>query len=248
VDAQTVHTPVDVLEPPFRSMQVLGDELLGGGRHRHILFVFNNKQSQWIIRYRTIRCTQDMWIVRTSGGRHSFACRRRTEKPPWVLVSDGVRILQKECTTGLGVSGRGGSGNVGRFTCCKTQVITLFFQRNPHSTVQCPKKWACELLCLQNQESVIYLQREEELKIQGIQMSKICRIQTFFFWKIQNSDLGTAPQIKDMLTGGERATTKKQESRWSSPVRCVLDSHPGRAAEWSGRTSRPFPSRPAQAQ
>jgi hypothetical protein len=64
-----------------------------------------------------------MGIGLTSGGRHSLAWRLSTEKPPWVLVSDGVRILQKECTTGLGISGRGGSGNVGRFSCCKQQKV-----------------------------------------------------------------------------------------------------------------------------
>jgi hypothetical protein len=66
-------------------------------------------------------------VARTRGGRHSFAWRRRTENPPWVLVSDGVRILQKECTTGLGDSGRGGSGNVGRFTCCKEHEAAIFW-------------------------------------------------------------------------------------------------------------------------
>jgi hypothetical protein len=70
-----------------------------------------------------------MPIVRTRGGRHSFAWRRRTENPPWVLVSDGVRILQKECTTGLDDPGRGGSGNVGIFTCCRKQEIVPPFQR-----------------------------------------------------------------------------------------------------------------------
>lgn len=48
----------------------------------------------------------------TSGGRQSSACLRRTEKPPWVLVSDAVRVLQKEWTLALGGSGRGESGPV----------------------------------------------------------------------------------------------------------------------------------------
>lgn len=47
--------------------------------------------------------------TQTSGGRHSSACRRSTENPPWVLVSEAVRVLQKECTWNRGGSGMGGS-------------------------------------------------------------------------------------------------------------------------------------------
>jgi hypothetical protein len=92
--------------------------------------------------------------LRTSGGRHSFAWRRRTEKPPWVLVSDGVRILQKECTTGLGVSGRGGSGNVGRFTCCKKGRLFVSGKSIDYTVeLSVPKRVHTELLCLQNHEA-----------------------------------------------------------------------------------------------
>ena len=49
----------------------------------------------------------------TSGGRHSEACLRRTENPPWVLVSEAVKTLQKECTVGLGGSDELESGLVG---------------------------------------------------------------------------------------------------------------------------------------
>jgi hypothetical protein len=48
----------------------------------------------------------------TSGGRHSEACLRRTENPPWVLVSEAVKTLQKEWTVGLGGSDGHGSGLV----------------------------------------------------------------------------------------------------------------------------------------
>jgi hypothetical protein len=48
----------------------------------------------------------------TSGGRQSSACLRRTEKPPWVLVSEAVSVLQNEWTVHLGGSGRGSSGLV----------------------------------------------------------------------------------------------------------------------------------------
>ena len=61
--------------------------------------------------------------ARTRGGKQSSAARRGTEKPPWVLVSDGVRILQKVCTTGRGVSGRIGSQMRGRLSCCKQEKV-----------------------------------------------------------------------------------------------------------------------------
>jgi len=32
----------------------------------------------------------------TNAGRHSVACFLRTEKPPWVLVSEAVKTLQNE--------------------------------------------------------------------------------------------------------------------------------------------------------
>jgi len=32
----------------------------------------------------------------TNAGRHSVACFLRTENPPWVLVSEAVKTLQKE--------------------------------------------------------------------------------------------------------------------------------------------------------
>jgi hypothetical protein len=40
--------------------------------------------------------------TRTRGGRHSSACRRSTEKPPCVLVSEAVSVLQKDLTAGRG--------------------------------------------------------------------------------------------------------------------------------------------------
>lgn len=46
----------------------------------------------------------------TNGGRQSSACLRRTEKPPWVLVSEAVRVLQNEWTVHLSGSGSGASG------------------------------------------------------------------------------------------------------------------------------------------
>lgn len=43
-----------------------------------------------------------MESTQTRGGRHSSACRRSTEKPPCVLVSEAVSVLQKDLTAGLG--------------------------------------------------------------------------------------------------------------------------------------------------
>lgn len=42
-----------------------------------------------------------------------MACLRRIEKPPWVLVSEAVKTLQKEWTVGFGGSGGHASGVVG---------------------------------------------------------------------------------------------------------------------------------------
>lgn len=47
---------------------------------------------------------------RTSGGRHSSAWRRSTEKPPCVLVSEAVNVLQNECTRGLTCPAAGAEG------------------------------------------------------------------------------------------------------------------------------------------
>lgn len=51
----------------------------------------------------------------TNWGKHSVACFRSTENPPWVLVSDAVNILQKDWTVRFGWSGGHGSGLVGSF-------------------------------------------------------------------------------------------------------------------------------------
>ena len=54
----------------------------------------------------------------TRGGRHSSACRLSTEKPPCVLVSDAVKVLQKECTWNLGGGGGGDSFSIAFSSCC----------------------------------------------------------------------------------------------------------------------------------
>ena len=63
---------------------------------------------------------QEVWYkVLTRGGRHSSACLLRTENPPWVLVSDAVRVLQKEYTKGFGGSGGRGSLSTEDSSCCE---------------------------------------------------------------------------------------------------------------------------------
>jgi hypothetical protein len=48
-------------------------------------------------------------LMLTSWGRHSSACLLRTEKPPWVLVSEAVNVLQKECAVHFSGSCSSGS-------------------------------------------------------------------------------------------------------------------------------------------
>lgn len=48
----------------------------------------------------------------TNGGKQSSACLLNTENPPWVLVSEAVRVLQNEWIVHFSGSGRGGSGLV----------------------------------------------------------------------------------------------------------------------------------------
>lgn len=59
----------------------------------------------------------------TNGGRHSFACLRRTENPPCVLVSEAVKTLQNEWTVGLGGSSIGLSGLLG--SLCYKQIYPV---------------------------------------------------------------------------------------------------------------------------
>jgi hypothetical protein len=63
--------------------------------------------------------------ILTSGGRHSSAWRRSTEKPPCVLVSEAVNVLQNECTRGLAGAAAGTAGISSPLeafsSCCYTQ-------------------------------------------------------------------------------------------------------------------------------
>lgn len=99
----------------------------------------------WVISYQNINSKQHMCKafnqplelqyepskhkirVITNWGRHSVACFRRTENPPWVLVSEAVKILQNECTVCLGGSGGHISGLLGSLCCNITITTNKFF-------------------------------------------------------------------------------------------------------------------------
>lgn len=109
-----------VFESPFESMEILGGQLLSRRLLWHIL---TRKENQ---NYKHRNLTAEKTRVQpqnhiakstklTSGGRQSLACLRRTEKPPWVLVSEAVNILQNERTAGLGASCWIGSGLLSSF-------------------------------------------------------------------------------------------------------------------------------------
>jgi len=60
----------------------------------------------------TNSCHGGCWDI-SKGGRQSSACLRSTEKPPCVLVSEAVSVLQNECTVHFSGSWTGASGLVG---------------------------------------------------------------------------------------------------------------------------------------
>ena len=102
-------------------MKILSHQFLCGWLLRHIL----SKNTQFIQRQPAIIDTQKQSTrkrkkkkrIQTRGGRHSSACRLSTENPPWVLVSDAVRVLQKEWTWNRGGGGGGGSFSTAFSSC-----------------------------------------------------------------------------------------------------------------------------------
>ena len=83
--------------------------------------VFQNK-TIWK-RTQTRNSTKNKTDHITNAGRHSMACFLRTEKPPWVLVSEAVKTLLNEWTGALGGSAVHGSGFIG--SSCYNTFIPL---------------------------------------------------------------------------------------------------------------------------
>lgn len=61
----------------------------------------------------------------TSGGRHSSACRRSTENPPCVLVSEAVSVLQKEWMISCSLVAGGATGTTASAASLSTVVVVF---------------------------------------------------------------------------------------------------------------------------
>lgn len=117
-----------MFESPFKAMEIFGSQLLCWGWLRHVLMREGNTATDltYHLNNRKYQTAREGEMELTSGGRHSVACLRRTENPPWVLVSEAVRILLKDRTVGLGGSGRVESRLVGSL-CCRNQSKNWIF-------------------------------------------------------------------------------------------------------------------------
>lgn len=92
------YTSKYMLKAPLITMKILGNQFLSWCWLRHVL---NNNFKHRFFRDYAIREKKETNKnetdgVSTKGGRHSVACFLRTEKPPCVLVSEAVKILQNE--------------------------------------------------------------------------------------------------------------------------------------------------------
>lgn len=92
------YTSKYMLKAPLITMKILGNQFLSWCWLRHVLNNnFKHRFSEIMQserRKKPIKNETDS--VSTKGGRHSVACFLRTEKPPCVLVSEAVKILQNE--------------------------------------------------------------------------------------------------------------------------------------------------------
>ena len=94
-----------MLKPPFKPMKISSHKLLSRSSLSHVL-----KRIQWSERKGAKLRLFFVWRkLFTKAGKHSVACLRRTENPPWVLVSDAVRIFTNEWNICFVGSTRGGS-------------------------------------------------------------------------------------------------------------------------------------------
>lgn len=107
---------------PLGAMKVFSDQFLCRSLLVHVLTKVTAKElmHQFVKRRQTVAYIWQDQLIFTRDGRHSLACFLRTENPPWVLVSDAVKTLQKEWTFGLWGSGRHGSWLVG--SACYSQL------------------------------------------------------------------------------------------------------------------------------
>lgn len=112
-------TTKNVSKMPFIPMQISCDQFLPWWLLSHVLNETRDLRNYSVqITTKDFRDQVSLTTFKkikkllTSGGRQSSACLRRTEKPPWVLVSEAVSVLQNEWTVHLGGSGRGSSGLV----------------------------------------------------------------------------------------------------------------------------------------
>lgn len=129
---QTTITSENVAESPFITMQILGYQLLGRRLLGHVLSKNQHKvySVDWSEAKRKEIISKDR--KQTSGGRHSSACLLNTEKPPWVLVSEAVRVLQKECTRGRGEWVSTSTSFVDVSSCWHgTTITSLEFELSP---------------------------------------------------------------------------------------------------------------------
>jgi hypothetical protein len=95
------HTSIDMSELPLGTVQILGHELLRRPLQAVVLHKPNQTESsatkQATPNHHKMSPPQEQ--DRTSGGKQSSAARRGTEKPPCVLVSEAVSVLQNMCGT-----------------------------------------------------------------------------------------------------------------------------------------------------
>jgi hypothetical protein len=109
-----------VAKAPFGTMQILGHKLLCWRLTAHILTMKPKQRSSLPLKQQLAnvqrqqqqhhQVSKSRLRKLTSCGRHSSAWRRSTEKPPCVLVSEAVNVLQKECTRGLAGAAGGAAG------------------------------------------------------------------------------------------------------------------------------------------